>query len=108
MLPEITGDRPVGPTFRLPPHPGRGRIAGDRGTGRVAVDRSRHDQEITMSAKAVAPRRTAARSLRPRFEALEDRRLPSTIVALTEQGQLLRVDSDRASQVLATTTITGL
>jgi hypothetical protein len=54
------------------------------------------------------PARAARR--RPRFqvESLEDRRLLSTIAALTASNQLLRFDDARPDAILATTPITGL
>lgn len=43
-----------------------------------------------------------------RVEQLEDRCLLTTILALTEQNALLRIDSAKPSTILATTPITGL
>jgi hypothetical protein len=63
-----------------------------------------------MSPDRTGPRRTGTARRRPRLqvEPLEDRRLLSTIAALTASNQLLRFDDARPDTILATTPITGL
>jgi hypothetical protein len=60
--------------------------------------------------KSVRPSRKRPRPVKRSLhvQGLEDRYLPSTLVALTTDNRLLRFDSDAASRILATTPITGL
>src|SRR4051794_9532235 len=82
-------------------------------SGGAAMPRPRRHssiEEADMNAKSFETRRERARSRprRPGLEPLEDRRLLSTIVALTEQDQLLSFDSGAPGVILGTASIGGL
>ncbi len=54
------------------------------------------------------PRRLTRRQCRPRVESLEERRVPSSLVALSTNNHLLAFDSSSPGTIQASVPITGL